>query len=242
VTPSHVHALFEALAYLIGFQTFRIAQRRVPDGALADRDIRWGVVAGAVLGAALGSKLAYWLDDPLGAFAGFPDARALMQGKSIVGGLLGGLIGVETAKRRLRVEQSTGDAFVLPLIVAMIVGRIGCQLGGVGDHTAGLASAVPWAWDHGDGVPRHPTALYEIGFLVVLGTALSRFDGGIAGDRFRLFMTAYLAFRFLVEFLKPVPFAWLGPLSGIQLLCALGLGYYHRDLVRIVRGRAWRTS
>lgn len=240
MSPVALHTLFEALGYVVGFQTFRLLQHRAPHAPIADRDLRLAVIAGAILGAALGSKLAYWIDDPLTAFAGFPDPRALMQGKSIVGGLLGGLIGVELAKKRAGVRESTGDAFALPLIAGMIVGRVGCHLAGVSDHTAGLP--VAWGWDYGDGAPRHPTALYEIAFLALLGVALARARFARNGDRFRAFMVAYLAFRFVVEFLKPVPFAYFGALSGLQLLCVAGLAYYHRDIAHFARETSWRTS
>lgn len=56
------------------------------------------------------------------------------------------------------------------------------------------------------------------------------------GDQFRLFMVLYLSFRLLIESIKPMPFAYLGLISGIQVLCILGLLYYGRDLLRWVKG------
>jgi phosphatidylglycerol---prolipoprotein diacylglyceryl transferase len=50
----------------------------------------------------------------------------LFQGKTVVGALLGGLIGVELTKKNIGVQRSTGDVFVYPLIVGTAVGRIGC--------------------------------------------------------------------------------------------------------------------
>ena len=38
----------------------------------------------------------------------------LVQGKTVVGALLGGLIGVELTKKMIGVKQSTGDTFVYP--------------------------------------------------------------------------------------------------------------------------------
>ena len=74
----------------------------------------------------------------------------------IVGGLLGGWAGVEIAKRVLRIRYSTGDLFVFPLVVGMSIGRVGCFLTGLDDHTCGTWTGLPWAVDFGDG-PRHPT-------------------------------------------------------------------------------------
>lgn len=233
LTPVVLHALFELLAYAAGFKLFLFLQRKEPHPQLAQPTVRLSILAGMILAAALGSKLAYWIDDPLGAFAGFPDLHALLAGKSIVGGLLGGLIGVELVKSRVGVTQSTGDAFVFPLILGMCIGRVGCHLAGVDDHTAGLPTTLPWAIDYGDGVPRHPTALYEIAFLLALGAVLARARFPRSGDRFRAFMVGYLAFRFAIEFLKPLPYSYAG-LSGLQWLCVAGLAHYHRFL--------WRTS
>jgi len=185
----------------------------------------------------LGSKFAFWIEDPLAAFNNFPDWRHLLEGKSIVGGLLGGLIGVELAKKLTGVTTSTGDAFVLPLAVGMCVGRIGCFLSGLADHTYGNPTSLPWGVDFGDGIPRHPTQLYEIVFLALLlwlletrGRALTE-----SGDRFRLFMTGYLMFRLLVDAIKPVPYPYAFGLCGIQLLCIAGLAYYLPQLPRIGR-------
>jgi prolipoprotein diacylglyceryltransferase len=155
--------------------------------------------------------------------------------------LLGGVVGVELVKRVIGAQGSSGDAFALPLIVGIAIGRIGCFLSGLDDHTYGNPTSLPWAIDFGDGVARHPTQLYEIAFLLVLGALLHWRRGAFdrPGDRFRAFMIAYLGFRLAVDFIKPMPMIYLGALSGIQLLCLAGLLYYHRDILRIARVVAW---
>ena len=50
--------------------------------------------------------------------------------------------------------------FLVPGLLALAVGRIGCFLTGLPDHTYGIHSSLPWAVNFGDG-PRHPTQLYE---------------------------------------------------------------------------------
>lgn len=205
-----------------------------------DRMTRWGLLAGAALGAALGSRalyvLQYWQ-----ALQGQPPGIWL-GGKTIVGGLLGAVAGVELAKRALHWELSTGDGFVVPLLIAIVIGRIGCQLSGVSDLTYGNPTALPWGLDQGDGIARHPTALYEImgvGAIAWIIHRTRRLDR--RGDRFRALLAGYLALRFGLEFLKP-PFgpaaggvlapAWWGPFTAIQWACLAGLGYYARDLWR----------
>jgi prolipoprotein diacylglyceryltransferase len=237
-----LHTVFEVLAYAIGFQLFLRERRRLALPALTDPDRSVAVGVGAIIGAALGAKFAFWIDDPLAAFAKFPDWRHLLEGKSIVGALLGGLIGVELAKHFAGIKESSGDAFVRPLAVGMMIGRVGCFLAGLPDHTYGNPTALPWGVDFGDGIPRHPTQIYEIVFLAlwlalletrgrtVTGSSLTE-----SGDRFRLFMTGYLLFRLLVDAIKPVPYAYAFGLSGIQLLCVAGLAYYLPQLPRIAR-------
>lgn len=244
MTPVALHTLFEALAYAIGFRIFLWTRRQLAPAAFRHDDHVVWVAVGAIVGAALGAKLSFWLDDPLAAFANFPDLRHLLEGKSIIGALLGGLLGVELAKKIAHVDNSTGDAFVLPLTLGMCIGRVGCFLAGLGDHTYGVPTSLPWGVDFGDGLPRHPTQLYEIAFLLAQYALLhGRRDAFIRpGDRFRAFMIGYLLFRLLVEFIKPVFYIYLGGLSGLQWLCVAGLVYYARDIPRILRALFTRES
>lgn len=237
-SPVALHTIFEVLAYAVGFRLFLRERRRLALPALGDPDQGVVIGVGAVAGAALGAKLAFWLDDPLAAFANFPDWRHLLEGKSIVGALLGGLVGVELAKKLAGIRGSSGDAFVRPLAVGMMIGRVGCFLSGLSDHTYGNPTRLPWGVDFGDGIARHPTQVYEIVFLAAWlwfleakGTPWPR-----AGDRFRVFMAGYLVFRLLVDAIKPVPYPYILGLCGIQLLCIAGLAYYLPLMARIVRG------
>lgn len=242
LTTVGVHTIFEALAYAIGFRVFLWQRRRMAPGTFQHNDAVVAIAAGAIIGAAIGAKLSYWLDDPLTAFAQFPDWRHLLQGKSIIGALLGGVIGVEMAKRIAHVRSSSGDAFVLPLTIGMCVGRVGCFLAGLPDHTYGVATSLPWGVDFGDGIPRHPTQLYEILFLLAQFALIHarRAHFTRPGDRFRAFMVGYLAFRLLVEFIKPVFYAYPPGLSGLQWLCIAGLVYYARDIPAILAALAGR--
>ena len=234
MTPVALHTLIEASAYFVGVRLFVWQRRRLALPALAERDQSLMLAVAAIVGAALGAKLGYWIEDPHNAFANFPDWRHLLEGKTVVGALLGGLVGVEAAKHALGVRTSSGDAFALPLLVGIAIGRVGCFLAGLDDHTYGNPTSLPWGVDFGDGVPRHPTPLYEIAFLLLLAPALMRDARAYtrAGDRFRAFMIAYLAFRLMIDFIKPMPMVYFGFFSGIQLLCIAGLAYYRRDIVR----------
>ena len=175
----HPHLVFEALGYALGFRLFL----RLRGSADVLTDVaRYSVIAGAAVGAALGSKLLHWLHQPGLTLAHWNDPVFLMGGKSIVGGLLGGVAGVERVKRWLGESRSTGDLFVLPLCLGMAVGRIGCFLTGLADHTFGVATTLPWGVDFGDGIPRHPTQLYEIALRSGPSRG-GRSSGGSAEDR-----------------------------------------------------------
>ncbi len=226
----HPHWLFEALAYFVGFRLYLLMRTK---GRIPIKQAMW-VIVGAAIGAALGSKMLYWFEDPAMTLAHWNDWQYMMGGKTIVGGLLGGLIGVEWTKKRIGLTRSTGDDFVFPLIVGMAIGRIGCFLTGLSDHTYGTRTTWFTGIDFGDGVPRHPTQLYEIVFLLLLLAFLliMRYRNRrmtIApqpeGTLFQQFMFAYLLFRLVVDFIKPTlhPFAGL---NNIQLACLAGLGYY----------------
>lgn len=232
----HPHWVFETLAYFVGFRVYLRLRARTGDH-LAAGD-RWWVVAAAAVGAALGSKLLYWFEDPAVTLARWRDPVYLMAGKSIVGGLIGGLVAVEWVKRRIGVTRSTGDLFAVPLALGVAIGRIGCFLTGLDDHTHGLPTGLPWGVDFGDGLARHPAQLYELAFLLLLAAALARLGPPQReGDRFKAFMAGYTGFRLLVDFIKPgVP---LGGLTAIQWACLAVLVYYGRDLPRIVR---WREA
>jgi phosphatidylglycerol---prolipoprotein diacylglyceryl transferase len=223
----HPHFVFEVLAYAVGFRLFVRSIRRsdvVPQRA------RLVSLLGAVTGAAIGAKLLAWLDDPPATWRLWTTTPALaLAGKSVVGAMLGGKIGAEIAKRGIGETTPTGDAFVVPLCVAIAIGRVGCLLSGLDDRTCGGATSFAWGVDFGDGVRRHPLPLYESAFLIalaVLFTRRARFALP-AGTRFREFMALYLAWRVAVDFLKPGLDFYLG-LGGVQLAALIGL-YVFRD-------------
>ena len=227
-----LHLAFEVAGYLSGAGLYVWLRSRHRD-PIDDRS-RAAVLTGAAVGAAIGTRLLFWLSYP-----GLP-VTASFSGKTIVGGLLGGLIGVEIAKAMAGVRRSTGDLFVFPIIAALSIGRIGCFLAGPADRTEGLPSSVPWAIAVGDGIPRHPVAIYEIAFLLLL-IPLLRFVGRTStheGDMFRAFMVSYLFFRFCVDFLKPDPPAITGGITAIQYACLAGIAYYCVVLAQRMSRRA----
>ncbi len=216
----HPHAVMELLAYTIGFQFYLLLRRRRVQPTVPIEKNLW-IIVGAIFGALIGSKILAWLESPQEYGAVFGTV-AMLGGKTIVGGLLGGWAGVEIAKKRVGVTQSTGDLFVYPLAIGICIGRVGCFLTGLPDHTYGTLTQVPWAINFGDG-PRHPTQLYEIAFVAALAIilALRHKLAHTNGKLFRLFLGGYLLFRFGVEFLKPSYKPYFG-VSMIQIASLIG--------------------
>lgn len=220
----HPHVLFETSAYFIAFRIYLVRRRR--HGDVIGDSLRWSVITAAAIGAVTGSRILFWLEDPQLTAAHATDGAFLIGGKTIVGALLGGWIGVEVMKRMLGIREATGDLFAVPLAFGIAMGRIGCFLTGLDDRTHGVPSSMPWAVDLGDGVRRHPTALYESAFALLLGAVLLRISPPRRrGNLFKIFMVSYLAFRLLVEVIKPEVRVALG-LTSIQWACVAGLAYY----------------
>lgn len=232
------HLVFELLAYSLGFRYFLYLRKRTED-SISDANRLW-IFIGAAAGGLIGSRVAGVLENPAFMFsaAGWSEKILyIFSNKTIAGGLLGGLLGVELTKKIIGVRSSSGDLMTYPLLLGIIIGRIGCFCAGLEDGTYGVATSLPWAIDFGDGVMRHPTQLYEIAWCLLLWIALVQFEKKRRlsnGARFRLFMVGYFLFRFGVEFLKPVtPTVQLGgiALGTIQVVALLALAYYWRTLL-----------
>lgn len=223
----HPHPFFESLGYAIALRLL-LWQVKVDTIPFSQRST---VMVGGLVGALLGAKGLVLLQHIDLLWAHWQQWLLLiLQGKTVVGALLGGLVGVEWTKRQMRLTQSTGDAFVYPLLAGTAIGRIGCFLTGLSDRTYGITTTLPWGVDFGDGISRHPTQLYEIVFLVILAVVLW-FRGHYlyrSGALFQFYFAAYLGFRFLIDFLKPDFHPFLG-LSAVQFACLLGLLYCTRQ-------------
>lgn len=220
----HPHFVFETLAYFVGFRVYLYTRdkERIPFHTAM------GIVVGAIIGAAIGSKVVYWLENPAKTLSHFTDILYLMEGKTIAGGLVGGLIGVEIAKKRMGWVRRTGDDFAIPLLIGISIGRIGCFLTGLADKTCGTPTTWFTGIDFGDGIPRHPTQLYEIAFLLcfLLPCLIRLKRKRVAeGKVFQVFMFAYFSFRFVIDFIKPTLHPYFG-LNNVQVISIIMILYY----------------
>jgi phosphatidylglycerol:prolipoprotein diacylglycerol transferase len=217
-----LHTLFETLGYFSGYWFYK--RERAKQGDILDEERRWSVIAAAAVGGLIGSRFLGVLEElPRSSFHWQQFFAVTGGGKTIVGGLLGGWIGVEFVKKISGIRSRTGDLFVVPLCIGIAIGRIGCFLAGLADDTYGTPTSLPWGVDFGDGIPRHPTQLYEVIFLTILAVILYHWNARPhrEGIIFRAFMAAYLAWRFLVDFIKPQPLTH--GMNMIQWACIAGL-------------------
>lgn len=159
----------------------------------------------AFVGSMVGAKTPFLGDRGWGAF--YDGTVWFADGKTILGGIVGGYAAVELAKWIGNIRTRTGDAFALPVAVAVAIGRIGCFVAGC---CYGRVTTLPWgvgfplAQDD-FGVLRHPTQLYELAFHSVAAATLLVMDRKrwLVGNQLKAYLIAYMIYRFLSEWLRP---------------------------------------
>ncbi len=229
------HLVLETLAFFIGFRYFLFLRRRTTD-TISDSN-RIVILIGTTFGAFLFSRLLGGLEHPETLMASQHKLLYMFANTTIVGALLGGLVGAETTKYFVKEKNSSGDLITYPLILAMMIGRIGCFTSGVYEETYGVETNSVFGMDLGDGLHRHPVTLYEIFFLGcmwLLLLAIEKKSPLKNGYRFKIFMISYLIFRLLLDFIKPGNKYLFGVLGTIQISCILGLLYYSKTILMFI--------
>lgn len=226
-----LHLIFETIGLFTGFRYYLYLRNK--QGDLINSANRTWIIIGAIFGALLGSRLLGGLENPVALQHASNPWIYFYENKTVVGGFLGGLLGVELSKKIIKESKASGDLFTFPMILALIIGRFGCFSMGVFEETYGIKTGLFTGMNLGDGIMRHPVTLYEICFLALLWVFLYILERRIKladGARFKLFMIAYLLFRFLLDFIKP-HYTWSFGLSSIQVACLAGLAYYYRYII-----------
>ncbi|BBY14442.1 prolipoprotein diacylglyceryl transferase [Mycolicibacterium litorale] len=233
-----VHGVFVGLGVLAALVVFVAEARR--RGAVNEQSVV--AAAGALVGGAIGMRLSGWARhlDPT---ANPSIAEAWEFGsRSILGGLLGAYLGVLVAKRIGGYRGKTGDLFAPAVALGIAVGRIGCHL----TEAPGRPTSLPWGVHAPATTPdcagclsgqaMHPSFLYEIAFQLAAFAVLLWLRDRIhrPGELFVLYIAAYAAFRFLVEFTRANETVWLDLtrpqwfLLPSLLLIGIRLWYGHR--------------
>ena len=95
----NIHPILEYLAFFIAFRYY-IKLRRLTTDPISNKN-RLSIILGAIVGAFIGSRLVGFLENPIITF-NTNTVLLLLNTKSIMGGLLGGLIETRLAFRVFR--------------------------------------------------------------------------------------------------------------------------------------------
>jgi len=152
---------FVAIAFLVGyiFVLKRAKEKKI------DLDLIHGLVVLVILGAIIGSRIAYIFRSPAYYFSNPLEILKIWQGGlTIHGGIIGALIlaliyviWVKKIPKKIIWKIADSVALIMPLCIA--IGRIGCSL--INDHQ-GAETSLPWGIIWPDGTIRHPVAEYLI--------------------------------------------------------------------------------
>lgn len=192
----------------------------------------FSIFIGALLGAYAGAKILFLLAEWERVFSDPNWLYLAASGKTIVGALLGGYVGVELAKGLIGHREATGDWFAVGVPLAIAAGRLGCLQygccpGQICDAKFPLSITGP------DDVARWPAVPLELAFnLLFVATILplvlrphNLARSTLRGQLFHLYLMSYGIFRFWHEFHRDTP-KIAGNLSGYHvgatLLIVLG--------------------
>ena len=196
------YSVFVGLGLLIGVVWFllTVSRKEKVRGYIPS-----AIVLTALLFGALGSKILVIIENIKPLMKDFSQIRQfILTGKSIIGGLIGGYIGVIIAKKVLNIKgKRFGNQIAPAIALGMAVGRIGCFLTGC---CYGIETSLPIGVNFGDGINRIPTQLIEMIFCFILFGYLfykqksnKELQPGILFYELVLY---YFIFRFFIEFIR----------------------------------------
>jgi phosphatidylglycerol---prolipoprotein diacylglyceryl transferase len=174
-----------------------------------------------LIAAFIGAKLAFLFSEGWQYLEHPNRIPILLSGKSVIGALPGGWIGVELMKKMIGYREITGDRFSTILPIPLILGRIGCL-------NAGCCGGINYSFGTWPSVP------VEIGFQMIAMFTLwqLRKRSFLTGQHFHLYLISYGLFRFAHEFLRSTPKPFFN-LSGYQIIALLlaiaaSMAFVHR--------------
>lgn len=226
------YAVFVGLGLVLGYLAKSMEERRLQ--ILSSTHRKW-VTAGALIGAMIGAKLGLLLYLPFDAWKQSLAELLLSEwgGRTILGALFGGFVGVELVKKALGITIATGDPYAIGLPLGQALGRVGCFIGGC-CYGQALGESSPL---RSAGLVTHPAQLYEGALdLIVAVTLFSiRKRPRAPGLLFRYYLLSYASIRFVMDFFRGDEKQMLGLLSYAQwfaLACGIALSI---DVARRVK-------
>lgn len=213
------------------------------------RGIVWDAAIWVALGALLGGRALYVVQNELGSLATHPTHLVMvwMGGLSFYGGLVGAILALALFTRRRGISLLVAlDVAAPAAAIGQAIGHIGCLIGG---DSYGIPTDLPWAVVYRDpgamapqGIPLHPTQAYEAILLTILFVGLwlgrerlTRFGDGAVASAYLLGLSAI---RFGLFFLRDEPAVMIG-LKTAQLI---GLGVALLAIVLFIAARQTRRA
>lgn len=217
---------FVVLGTLAGIYVYYLGIKKTGLNQKINGEDLFFICIGAFLGGVLGAKLPIWILNwnTIIHSGGTEMLSWIISGRTIVGAIIGGFIGVEITKKSLGIKTSTGNVFAPALAIAVAIGRIGCYVKGC---CYGKITNVPWAI-YSFGALRHPTQIYEIIFHSIAFTIMwlklrKEKENMKPYTLFPAYILAYAIFRFFMEFIRGDTTPGLLGLTFFQVICALGI-------------------
>jgi phosphatidylglycerol:prolipoprotein diacylglycerol transferase len=240
------YGIIVALSILTTLLIARAGARRAGLAtALVDDAALWVGVS-----ALIGGRLLYLVQNELPDLAMHPlHAFAIWHGGLSFYGLIAGLVGLAVWARRRGVVFGIAADVVAPAVAAgQAVGHIGCLIGG---DSYGLPTDGPFAvvYRHPDamapqGIPLHPTQLYEavsLGILaVVLWASRGRLERLGPGATAAVYLVGNAAIRFGLFFLRDDVVVFAG-LTVAQVI-AIGIALAGVTWLLVLRRRGLPTA
>ena len=179
----------------------------------------YSLVAYIIIGAIIGSRIAYLLFNP----TSISDIFKFWEGGlSFHGGFIGGVLFgfFYVRKNKLNFWKIT-DICTPSIPLAQAIGRIGCFLRGC---CYGIETTLPWGINYLKEI-RHPTQIYSSLALLIIFIFLSKqkYKKNFNGSLFLTYIIIYSVFRFFIEFIRTEP-RILFSLTGAQLVSIVLVG------------------
>lgn len=218
--PVPTYTFFISLGFLTGFIVYYHEVKK----ANIKGEFPFLIAIGAFTGSALGAKLLELMIniDKIGSTNEL--VYFIFSGRTIIGGLIGGAIGVWITKRFMHMKTRRGNLFAPAIASGVAIGRFGCFFNGC---CYGKPTSLPWGVNFGDGLYRHPTMLYESIFMACMFIVIKIIQKKYIpppGALFSFLMIAYFIFRFLIEYIRVERTAFIG-FTWFQIISLLVLGW-----------------
>lgn len=211
------YSFFVSLGFLVGVLVY-FSLARKSDKNNENTSL---IFASALIFGIIGAKLPILISNYRLILENPSNIALYLSGRTVVGGLIGGTIGVIIIKKVLNIKDRRGNLIAPAAAIGIGIGRIGCFFRGC---CYGGPTALGIGVDFGDNIKRHPTQLYEVifHFLMFLVLMILRKKVKTPGKLFKIYVSSYFIFRFLIEFLRVEPKVFLN-LTGYQIASIFAL-------------------